>query len=166
MADREFSRSRPACLHVDPTDARWEGLRFHLREPHERRGPLRLDDRTAVRDRLRPPRAQRAESRTDDRAFSLAAFQSGTTKPILKVECMSADRALLTIVTLGVDDLARGIRFYETLGFARRARGSGNGIAFFAAGGTALALYPWDLLAEDASVPAGPRPPAFRGSAL
>jgi catechol 2,3-dioxygenase-like lactoylglutathione lyase family enzyme len=79
---------------------------------------------------------------------------------------MSADRACLTIVTLGVDDLARGIRFYETLGFVRRARGSGNGIAFFAAGGTALALYPWDLLAEDASVPAGPRPSAFRGTAL
>jgi uncharacterized protein len=79
---------------------------------------------------------------------------------------MSVDHASLTIVTLGVDDLARGVRFYEALGFERKARSVGEGIAFFAAGGTVLALYPWDLLADDAKVAAQPRPGAFRGSVL
>ena len=74
---------------------------------------------------------------------------------------MSADPACLTIVTLGVSDLARATRFYEALGFVRKARGSGEGIAFFAAGGTVLALYPWGLLAEDAKVSASPRPGRF-----
>src|SRR5262245_28280625 len=74
--------------------------------------------------------------------------------------------AALTIVTLGVDDLARGVRFYETLGFERKARRVSEGIAFFSAGGTVLALYPWDLLADDAKVPTRPRPGAFRGSVL
>ena len=79
---------------------------------------------------------------------------------------MSADLACLTIVTLGVNDLARATDFYEALGFVRKARGSGEGIAFFAAGGTVLALYPWELLAEDAKVSASPRPAAFRGTTL
>jgi predicted lactoylglutathione lyase len=79
---------------------------------------------------------------------------------------MSAALACLTIVTLGVDDLARATRFYEAIGFVRKARGSGEGIAFFAAGGTVLALYPWELLARDAKVSASPRPTAFRGTAL
>jgi catechol 2,3-dioxygenase-like lactoylglutathione lyase family enzyme len=79
---------------------------------------------------------------------------------------MSTDLACLTIVTLGVNDLARATCFYEALGFERKARGSGEGIAFFAAGGTVLALYPWELLAEDAKVSASPRPTAFRGTTL
>jgi|SRR5580704_5581876 catechol 2,3-dioxygenase-like lactoylglutathione lyase family enzyme len=77
---------------------------------------------------------------------------------------MSADRACLTIVTLGVGDLARAIQFYEALGFERKARGGGGEIAFFAAGGIVLALYPWERLADDAEIPAKPRPTAFRGS--
>jgi predicted lactoylglutathione lyase len=79
---------------------------------------------------------------------------------------MGIDRACLTIVTLGVRDLARGMNFYEALGFARKARGSGEGIAFFEAGGIALALYPWAHLADDAQVPAEPQPMAFRGCTL
>jgi len=79
---------------------------------------------------------------------------------------MSANGAWLTLVTLGVDDLARSIRFYEALGFVRKARSGSEGIAFFAAGGIVLALYPWDRLAEDAQVPMTPRPSAFRGMTL
>lgn len=58
----------------------------------------------------------------------------------------------LSIVTLGVDDVARSRRFYEDLGW--RASGAGDGsIAFFQAGGIALALYGREALAADAGLP-------------
>lgn len=59
----------------------------------------------------------------------------------------------ISIITLGVDSLARSIAFYECLGFPRRARGN-DGIAFFQLGALALALYPRPALAEDVGVPA------------
>ena len=59
----------------------------------------------------------------------------------------------LSIVTLGVDDLARSRDFYERLGWERSAKSS-DGVAFFRAGGAVLALYPRAALAEDAHVPA------------
>jgi catechol 2,3-dioxygenase-like lactoylglutathione lyase family enzyme len=72
----------------------------------------------------------------------------------------------LTVVTLGVADMKTSIRFYDTLGFARRMRGSGEAVAFFDAGGAVLALYPWDKLAKDAAMWDKPRPQAFRGMTL
>jgi len=46
----------------------------------------------------------------------------------------------LSLVTLGVADVARARAFYEKLGFA--APGAGNeSVAFFPAGGVVLALY-------------------------
>jgi catechol 2,3-dioxygenase-like lactoylglutathione lyase family enzyme len=60
----------------------------------------------------------------------------------------------LTVVTLGVRDLERSRRFYETgLGF--RAHPSSNEhIVFLDAGGVVLALYSRAALAEDAGVDA------------
>ncbi|WP_435363955.1 VOC family protein [Haloarchaeobius sp. DYHT-AS-18] len=61
----------------------------------------------------------------------------------------------MTIVTLGVDDLDAAIEFYrDGLGFPIRDRNPDDDIAFFTLDGTWLALYPWDALAEDATVPA------------
>ena len=58
----------------------------------------------------------------------------------------------LSIVTLGVRDVARSRRFYEELGW--RASGAGDGsIVFFQAGGIALALYGREALAADAGLP-------------
>lgn len=58
------------------------------------------------------------------------------------------------MITLGVSDLARSTAFYrDGLGFPLRPGHEGE-IAFFTLAGTWLALYPRDLLAEDASVPA------------
>ena len=71
----------------------------------------------------------------------------------------------VTVVTLGVDDLARSIEFYEALGLERNKR-SGDEIVLFSAGTAVLALYPWDKLAEDAELPDMPRPSAFRGTTL
>ncbi len=57
----------------------------------------------------------------------------------------------ISLVTLGVKDVARARRFYERLGF-RASSSSNEQVAFFQAGGMALGLYGWDALAEDAQV--------------
>jgi predicted lactoylglutathione lyase len=72
----------------------------------------------------------------------------------------------MTIVTLGVQDIGRSSAFYEALGFSRQMRATGDAIAFFDTGSSVLALFPWDQLAEDATLPDHPRPQAFRGSTL
>lgn len=59
----------------------------------------------------------------------------------------------ISMVTLGVRDLARSARFYgEGLGFPRME--TPPSIAIFTLGGTWLGLYGRDALAEDAAVPA------------
>jgi catechol 2,3-dioxygenase-like lactoylglutathione lyase family enzyme len=72
----------------------------------------------------------------------------------------------LTVITLGVADMRASIAFYEALGFARRFRATGEAVAFFDTGGTVIGLFPWDQLAQDASLPKHPRPQAFRGMTL
>ena len=79
---------------------------------------------------------------------------------------MTTPAPKLTVVTLGVRDVAASARFYETLGFVRKFRTTGDEIVFFAAGGAVLALWDWDKLAEDAVVTAQARSPSFRGSTL
>lgn len=59
----------------------------------------------------------------------------------------------ISFVTLGVADLERATRFYEeVLGLPRLD--TPPGVVFFEMGKTWLALYPRELLAEDAGVPA------------
>ncbi len=59
----------------------------------------------------------------------------------------------LSMVTLGVADLARAVDFYaRVLGW--RAAPSPPGIAFFDLGGIVLSLYPHDDLAKDMKVTA------------
>jgi len=60
----------------------------------------------------------------------------------------------ISIITLGVSDLARSVKFYrDGLGLPTNYQ-DGEGIAFFQLSGTWLALYPTDALAEDACLPA------------
>ncbi len=67
------------------------------------------------------------------------------------------------MITLGVGDLARAIRFYEIgLGLPRKAMDAD--VAFFPLDGTWLALYARAALAEDATVPAAGS--GFEGFAL
>jgi uncharacterized protein len=57
----------------------------------------------------------------------------------------------ISMITLGVRDLARSVKFYEQgLGFPRMA--SPPQVAFFTLNGTWLGLYGRDALAEDATV--------------
>jgi catechol 2,3-dioxygenase-like lactoylglutathione lyase family enzyme len=71
--------------------------------------------------------------------------------------------ARLTMVTLGVSNMRASIAFYEALGFMRRFKATGEVVAFFDTGGTAIGLFPWDQLAKDVTLPESPRPQAFRG---
>ncbi|THD53345.1 MAG: VOC family protein [Bradyrhizobium sp.] len=74
--------------------------------------------------------------------------------------------ARLTMVTLGVSNMRASIAFYEALGFMRRFKATGEVVAFFDTGGTAIGLFPWDQLAKDVTLPESPRPQAFRGMTL
>jgi catechol 2,3-dioxygenase-like lactoylglutathione lyase family enzyme len=69
----------------------------------------------------------------------------------------------ITLITLGVDDVARSRRFYEALGFVASSA-SQESVAFFQAGGVALGLYGRKSLAEDAMVPDSQ--PGFSGITL
>ncbi|AUG80187.1 glyoxalase [Kitasatospora sp. MMS16-BH015] len=72
--------------------------------------------------------------------------------------------ARLSIVTLGVSDLAASTEFYEALGW-RRSAASQDEIVWFATSGSALGLFPTEALAADAGVPEAGEP-AFRGVTL
>jgi uncharacterized protein len=69
----------------------------------------------------------------------------------------------LTLITLGVRDIARARKFYEALGF-KAGRASNDSVTFLAAGGVVLALWGRDALAEDATV--ADSEPGFSGIAL
>jgi catechol 2,3-dioxygenase-like lactoylglutathione lyase family enzyme len=69
----------------------------------------------------------------------------------------------LSLVTLGVEDLARAVRFYEQVLELPRLP-SPPEVAFFELGRTWLSLYPRALLAQDATVPG--EGSGFRGFTL
>ena len=72
--------------------------------------------------------------------------------------------ARIHFITLGVRDLTNTVRFYrDGLGFPHSSA-SVDDVAFFRLGGLVLALYPWDKLAADATVP--PEGSGFRGVTL
>ncbi|MDR3494119.1 MAG: VOC family protein [Ancalomicrobiaceae bacterium] len=65
----------------------------------------------------------------------------------------------ITLVTLGVADVARASAFYERLGFQRSAAGNEH-VAFFQLGPMVLSVFGQHDLIEDACLPAdqAPRP--------
>ncbi|MBC7952457.1 MAG: VOC family protein [Rhodospirillaceae bacterium] len=69
----------------------------------------------------------------------------------------------LSLVTLGVADLAVSRAFYGKLGFEESSAGN-DSVAFFQAGGVVLALFGAQSLADDAGVTLAP--PGFRGITL
>ena len=60
----------------------------------------------------------------------------------------------LSLITLGVTDLARARAFYEGLGWTTRAEPDDD-VAFFQAGGMVVALWDRAKLAEDSTVEDG-----------
>ncbi len=73
--------------------------------------------------------------------------------------------AAISVVTLGVADVARATHFYEALGFALSRSQSQESVSFFRAGGVVLALFGRAALAEDAALADTPRGP-FGGVTL
>lgn len=61
-------------------------------------------------------------------------------------------RQRISLITLGVSDFERSLKFYrDGLGW-QLSSASGEDVAFFQMGGVAFSLYPRDKLAEDANV--------------
>lgn len=59
----------------------------------------------------------------------------------------------VSLITLGVTDVARSLEFYRALGWTEHPRASEPGeIAFFQAGGLVVALWSRDELAVDSAV--------------
>lgn len=89
------------------------------------------------------------------------------TWPILqtdKIDSMGAP-ARVSLVTLGVADVARSTAFYEALGWPLSSSSVPGQVSFFRTAGGLLALFGADELAADAHLPSSD-PPAFRGVTL
>ena len=72
----------------------------------------------------------------------------------------------ITLITLGVADLERSLRFYrDGLGFQTTWTPE-KGVIFFKTSGTCLALYPYEKLAEDVSDAFLTPKPKFAGITL
>jgi len=69
----------------------------------------------------------------------------------------------LSLVTLGVENLAAATKFYEDMGLQRRMK-KAEGVSFFQAGSVILGLFGRDALAKDAKVDNSK--PGFSGVAL
>jgi uncharacterized protein len=76
----------------------------------------------------------------------------------------SAFAPRVSLVTLGVADMARARRFYESLLGAAPSSASNDSVTFFQLGGMALSLYGRAALAEDAQV--DDSAPGFAGVTL
>lgn len=70
----------------------------------------------------------------------------------------------ISMITLGVKDLKKSIAFYQKGLMLPLREPQSDGNAFFNLNGTWLSLYPWDKLAEDATIP--PQGAGFRGVTL
>jgi predicted lactoylglutathione lyase len=72
--------------------------------------------------------------------------------------------ARVTLITLGVADVARATRFFESLGWERSPM-SQESVTFLRTAGPVVALWGWDDLADDAALAVEP-PATFRGTSL
>ena len=80
---RELSRPLPARLQARARDARRQGLRFELGQAQTGTGPDCLDDRPALRGRLREARLQQGPHQAHDRGVQSAAPGARATHVVL-----------------------------------------------------------------------------------
>jgi hypothetical protein len=71
----------------------------------------------------------------------------------------------MTVITLGVTDLAKAARFYATI-FGISPNSEYEGVSFFELPGVWLTLYPIEKLAEDISPQLSPARSGFNGITL
>jgi uncharacterized protein len=71
-------------------------------------------------------------------------------------------KSKIGLITLGVSDFAKSLKFYKDLGFVTNNYTEGDDVVFFQMEGTWLSLYPKDKLAQDVAVsPEGSGFPGF-----
>jgi catechol 2,3-dioxygenase-like lactoylglutathione lyase family enzyme len=73
---------------------------------------------------------------------------------------------VISLITLGVRDLAAATRFYRGLGFELSSASVEGEVSFFHNAGSLLGLYGSDDLRADALAATTPEPGAFRGISL
>jgi predicted lactoylglutathione lyase len=74
--------------------------------------------------------------------------------------------AVLSLVTLGVQDVPAATRFYEQLGFPKSSASVEGEVSFFRTAGGLLAVWRAAALQQDAAAPNIAAPGTFRGVAL
>jgi predicted lactoylglutathione lyase len=74
--------------------------------------------------------------------------------------------AVLSLVTLGVGDVARSTAFYAALGWPLSSGSVPGEVSFFRTAGGLLALYGNEDLAKDSAQAPAPLGPGYRGTAL
>jgi predicted lactoylglutathione lyase len=74
--------------------------------------------------------------------------------------------ARVSLVTLGVSDVARATAFYEALGWERSPASVEGDVSFFKTAGGILALWGQDDMAQDAQLPQAVGAQTFRGVSL
>lgn len=72
----------------------------------------------------------------------------------------------LTVITLGVANVAASAKFYAALGFKRKMRQTGDEVAFFDAGGLLLAVWDAKKLLEDTQLPHAQDKTGFNNASL
>lgn len=72
-------------------------------------------------------------------------------------------RQKLNLITLGVSDFDKAVKFYEGLGWKQSDKGV-ESLALFPLGGITLAIHPLEELAEDTTL--GYQPSAFSGMTI
>jgi predicted lactoylglutathione lyase len=86
---------------------------------------------------------------------------------IMKDNLKKTNMNRIHIITLGVHDINKSLRFYrDVLGFKTSVKEESPKIVFFQSQGAILALYPKDLLAEDINKENPPRVDRFSGITL
>jgi predicted lactoylglutathione lyase len=73
--------------------------------------------------------------------------------------------ARISIVTIGVRDVERSVRFYEALGWIKRGSSIPGEIAWFGTADSYLGIFGWTELADDANIE-GPTRGSFGGVTL
>lgn len=74
--------------------------------------------------------------------------------------------ARLSLVTLGVTDVARATEFYTALGWPLSSASQPGEVSFFRTAGCIVAVWSAEELAQDAHLPPAPLAAGFRGYAL
>ena len=163
---RRLPRRLGRPLHVGPATRRVDRVRAAdgPRRPHRRLGRrARPGGRRAPDPRL----AVRVSGQSLPARFRPDRPAPGARAPrgLRGKDAPMTLPARLSIVTLGVADLARSIAFYEALGWPRKSSSIEGSIAWFGTADSTIGLFPWDELAHDASLPPEPRAP-FGGITL